>query len=270
MLRFSVFSFVLLFSTSVYAQLCIYRVKRGDTLSKIALRLGVSVRDLKRYNKFRSVNRIYVGQRIFYPCSFVKPTSLCEYRVKKGETLFSISRNFSIPLKELLRLNRKGNPNRLKVGERIYIPCDRIVEAKLSRKLKPYDKKCVFPKIFRVKGMEFYNPLYKSVVALQIETMVDIPVKAGEYIYSTGSGKVKYFSNSISGMSTLLIIGNVRGFYSVYAGENIQWFVTEGVIMRGRVKIGRAKSDTILHFQLKYGQKEIDPKLFLECGEEQR
>ena len=266
-MRFLALLFVFLYSVNVYAQLCVYKVKKGDTISKIASKLGVSVRELKRYNRLRSVNKIYVGQKIFYPCSSVKPFSLCEYRIKRGDTLFLISRKFSISLKELLRLNRRVNPSKLRVGQKIYIPCDRIAEWKISGKLKPYDKKCIFPKVFKVKGMKFYNPLSKPVVALQVETMVDVPVKAGEYIYSIGSGKVRYFSNNISGMSTLLIISNLKGFYSVYAGENIQWFVGEGVIMRGRVKIGKARSDTILHFQLKYGQKEIDPKTFLECEE---
>ncbi len=45
----------------------IHIVKRGETLSGIAARYGVSVRDLVRVNRIRNRNRIYVGQRLIIP-----------------------------------------------------------------------------------------------------------------------------------------------------------------------------------------------------------
>lgn len=44
----------------------IYTVRRGDTLSKIAGRLDVSVGHLVQTNHIRNPNRIYVGQRLSY------------------------------------------------------------------------------------------------------------------------------------------------------------------------------------------------------------
>ncbi|MEE8581488.1 MAG: LysM peptidoglycan-binding domain-containing protein [Myxococcota bacterium] len=41
-----------------------YRVRRGDTLSRIAARLGVDQQELMRVNGLRSPNRIYAGQRL--------------------------------------------------------------------------------------------------------------------------------------------------------------------------------------------------------------
>ena len=43
-----------------------YTVKRGDTLSAIACRLGVSVGYLAQVNHIRNANKIYVGQRLIY------------------------------------------------------------------------------------------------------------------------------------------------------------------------------------------------------------
>lgn len=43
-----------------------YTVKRGDTLSGIACRLGVSVAHLVQTNHIRNINRIYIGQRLVY------------------------------------------------------------------------------------------------------------------------------------------------------------------------------------------------------------
>jgi LysM repeat protein len=45
----------------------IHIVQRGDTLSKIAARYGVSVRTLMAANKLRNANLIYTGQRLVIP-----------------------------------------------------------------------------------------------------------------------------------------------------------------------------------------------------------
>jgi LysM repeat protein len=44
-----------------------YRVKRGDTLERIAKMNGTTVRELTRLNKLKSKNRIYVGQKLEIP-----------------------------------------------------------------------------------------------------------------------------------------------------------------------------------------------------------
>jgi membrane-bound lytic murein transglycosylase D len=44
-----------------------YKVKRGDTLSSIALRAGMSTKELMRLNGITDPNRIFVGQRLYIP-----------------------------------------------------------------------------------------------------------------------------------------------------------------------------------------------------------
>ncbi|RME83023.1 MAG: LysM peptidoglycan-binding domain-containing protein [Caldilineae bacterium] len=60
----------------------IHLVKRGETLSLIAARYGVSVRAIARANKIRNVNRIYVGQRLRIPTS---SASSSPKKSKKGQ-----------------------------------------------------------------------------------------------------------------------------------------------------------------------------------------
>lgn len=43
-----------------------YTVRRGDTLSGIASRLGVSVSSLATRNRIGNINWIYAGQRLVY------------------------------------------------------------------------------------------------------------------------------------------------------------------------------------------------------------
>jgi len=44
------------------------------------------------------------------------------YRVKRGDTLWSISRRTGVGVKELARTNRLRDPDRLEVGQRLWIP----------------------------------------------------------------------------------------------------------------------------------------------------
>lgn len=45
----------------------IYKVKKGDNLSRIAKRYHVSISALVRANNIKNANRIYVGQRLCIP-----------------------------------------------------------------------------------------------------------------------------------------------------------------------------------------------------------
>jgi len=47
---------------------CTYVVQRGDNLYRIALRYGVSMWDVARYNGILNLGYIWVGQRLYVPC----------------------------------------------------------------------------------------------------------------------------------------------------------------------------------------------------------
>ena len=47
------------------------------------------------------------------------------YVVKKGDTLFGIARSIGVPISRLLELNGMTDRNRIKVGQKLYIPQDR-------------------------------------------------------------------------------------------------------------------------------------------------
>ncbi len=108
-----------------------YRVRSGDYLGKIANRYGVRVSDLKRWNRLRS-NNIRVGQRLtIYPksanfsstessksgsSSESKPITSSTYKVKQGDSLWSIANKFdNLSVKSLKELNNLRG-NKLKPG----------------------------------------------------------------------------------------------------------------------------------------------------------
>ncbi|TDX53155.1 LysM peptidoglycan-binding domain-containing protein [Orenia marismortui] len=50
------------------------------------------------------------------------PVGSREYTVRRGDTLFSIARDFNTTVAELRRLNPRINPNRLRPGQVICVP----------------------------------------------------------------------------------------------------------------------------------------------------
>ncbi len=82
-----------------------YRVKQGDYLGKIAEKFGVSVSNIKRWNRLRS-NNLKIGQRLIIHAKKRKvtvaskkakattSTNVKTYTVKQGDTLWGISQKF--------------------------------------------------------------------------------------------------------------------------------------------------------------------------------
>lgn len=93
----------------------IYVVQYGDTLSKIAQEYGTTVATLASINNIQNVNLIYVGQIIKIPsCSYDMSHRL--YVVKRGDTLWGISRRFGVSIAKIVMLNRIANPNLIYPG----------------------------------------------------------------------------------------------------------------------------------------------------------
>ena len=97
----------------------VYYVKKGDTLSQIAKDNNMSLAKLVSYNpQIKDINKISIGQKIY----LTSRTTEEYYTVKKGDTLSSIAKQFSLPLKSLLGLNPDiKNPNLIFVGQKIRV-----------------------------------------------------------------------------------------------------------------------------------------------------
>ncbi|MCH6255270.1 LysM peptidoglycan-binding domain-containing protein [Puniceicoccaceae bacterium K14] len=96
-----------------------HTVKKGDTLSTISSRYGVSVKSIKNLNKISNPNLIRAGQVIKIPSS--EPTTF-DYTIKKGDSLSAIAKKNGTTLKKLSQLNGIKNPNKIKVGQVIKVP----------------------------------------------------------------------------------------------------------------------------------------------------
>ena len=101
----------------------VHIVKRGDNLSYIGKKYGVSYRVIKDFNKLRS-NRLRLKQKLIIPIDnrykMARIKSNFYYMVKKGDTLGSISKAFKVSVRNLKSQNHLKN-NIIKIGDRLKI-----------------------------------------------------------------------------------------------------------------------------------------------------
>ncbi len=114
----------------------IYRVRKGDSLSKIARRYGVSVSSLKSWNNLWGKKYIYPGQNLIVWTKAAasegkesqwasvgppKPGSASKagvevHVVQPGDTLWDISRLYGVSVRDLMNWNGIRSARRLKPG----------------------------------------------------------------------------------------------------------------------------------------------------------
>ena len=100
----------------------VHRVRRGDTLGKIARKYKVSSWQLKKTNRLRS-NRIYVGQRLRIPNGGM--TVAKKVKVRRGDTLAIIARRHGVSLSSLKQVNGiRGS--RIYRGQLLKIPAKAV------------------------------------------------------------------------------------------------------------------------------------------------
>lgn len=107
-----------------------YTVKRGDTLWGIAKKFGVTVSAVVNANNIRNPNLIYVGEVFIIPhMTSAESSGYTLYTVRRGDTLWGISRKFGTSINSIVALNGIENPNLIYAGEVFKIPSARSEQA---------------------------------------------------------------------------------------------------------------------------------------------
>ena len=97
----------------------LYTVRRGDTLWGISRKFGTSINSIVALNGIKNPNLIYVGEVFKIPSARSEQAVI--YTVKRGDTLWGISRKFGTTVENLVKLNSVKNPNLIYVGEKLII-----------------------------------------------------------------------------------------------------------------------------------------------------
>ncbi len=100
------------------------KVRKGDTLSKLAIKYKTTIGEIVELNQIRNRNLIYIGEILKIPYSNQEnkgETNHIIYTIKRGDTLSKIARKFKVSIKEIVRLNDIRNPNLIYAGETLRI-----------------------------------------------------------------------------------------------------------------------------------------------------
>lgn len=119
----------------------IYKIEKGDTLTKIARKFNVSVLDIIEDNHLQSTNIIAgrvlsiqtTSDTTVKPAENVKKPSVVDssvtYKVQAGDTLFSLAKRFETSLNTLRTLNSLKSDGII-IGQTLKIPSENTVWSK--------------------------------------------------------------------------------------------------------------------------------------------
>lgn len=176
----------------------IHKIDPKETLFGLSRRYKVDIEEIKKYNPGLS-NGFHVGDIIRIPVAKkIAPANRIKHTVKAGETLFSISRSYNVPVDDIVSFNNLSS-NSLSVGQELYLPDIRLAQHNNSLKV-------VNP------GKYFWHVVDKG------ETLYGLSV-----VYASELEDIKRWNNiqdnSIS-IGDSLIVG---------IKENLDWAVKEDV-----------------------------------------
>ena len=111
-----------------------HRIRRGETLSKIARRYGTSINAIVQLNNLRSRRSIlHVGQMLEIPVDpnkfygnddkvKINPNEDITHTVRRGESLYSIARRYGVNISDLRDFNNISyNNDRIHIGQKLII-----------------------------------------------------------------------------------------------------------------------------------------------------
>ena len=96
-----------------------YTVRRGDSLWLLANRYNTTTSRIQSLNNLNSVN-LHIGQKLKIPSS-AGPDGLKTYRVRQGDSPYTIARRHNMSVNELLDINQLTRNCRIYPNQELYV-----------------------------------------------------------------------------------------------------------------------------------------------------
>jgi len=128
-----------------------HTVEEGNTLWGLQRMYGVSVEDIVAENP-ELKNGLKKDQKVFIPMTMesIKKIPTEEYKVRKGETLYGLSRRFDITIDDLMMLNPELKTSGLDKGQIIKVPIQEKGKEPVEEITQPKEELPVSPNPFVV------------------------------------------------------------------------------------------------------------------------
>jgi lipoprotein NlpD len=241
-----------------------YVVKRGDSLSKIALALGLSMNDLIVWNNLANPSDIKVDQVLW-----TGPADGSEVKVTP------ITGNSGIEVRNLNPINPATHKTAPKGDKRAYSEAN-LAELQKSDSGSSVATSTVKNDAVAVKPVEKTTPEVAPEIAWIWPTNgkvlstfvdpknkgIDIGGKLGQDIVAVAPGKVIYEVGAVRGYGNMLVITHANNYLSVYAHNKTNLVKKGQTVSKGQkiAEMGNSDSETVkLHFEIRQSGKPIDP-----------
>ncbi|MCQ9206616.1 MAG: peptidoglycan DD-metalloendopeptidase family protein [Omnitrophica bacterium] len=183
------------------------------------------------------------------------------HEVKKGETLWYVSRIYKVDLKRIIDANRLPNASKIEVGQLIFVPEIRE-EARKNAALPPAKLESF---IWPVKGVVV--SYFGSTKDMTKNSGIDIEAPKRKNVLASRSGKVTFASDFMKGYGKTIIIDHHDGFQTVYTHNAKNLVGVNENVKRGSViarvgNTGRVRKPT-LHFEIRKNHKPQNPFYYL-------
>ena len=105
--------------------------KDGDTLFKISNQYDVPLKELMHKNNVIDANRVLKGEVIIIP---LNNTNTLTYKVKEGDTLYKIAKDYSVNIKDIISINNLDKSSFLKLNQTLLLPNGAIQKEEFTQK----------------------------------------------------------------------------------------------------------------------------------------
>jgi len=258
-----------------------YTVRRGDTLSGIALRFGTTVSSLKSFNNIGRRNHIYIGQVIQLPGG--KPrhqpsfqlakldsdnlsTKLVSYKVRRHDNLSKIAKRFDTNALHLASINGFRNPDALYPGQRIKVPGQEVVEQVAPETISSRNFKLTVDRsqVEKLSGNDGKITAVKTENAVSQGTLKVISSKTEGINRNRPAFKPVSFSpNKNSGS----MIGTITVDFDETLSHYAEWSLLSVAELRRINRIGK-RSDISVNDKLRVNFAKVLPDKFEEKRQE--
>ncbi len=211
------------------------------------------------------------------------------HTVEKGQTLYTISRVYDVPLKDIEKANGINDPSAIKPGEELFIPGAQKTmnvppTAEQNNVQQPYPIQHEPVKHANMKSI-YYNKNAHSIPGVFIWPVrgtvtqdfntsngdrhdgIDIKAQTGTPILAAAAGTVIYSNDTIKGYGDMVIIKHNDGFVTVYAHNAVNLVKQGQEVKQGEIiaKVGRTGYTTgpHLHFEIRLHAIPVDPLKYL-------
>jgi len=221
-----------------------YKVQKGDSVSVIAKKFGVSIGAVISSNNIRNARGLKEGVTLRIPNIDGIP-----YSIKAGDSLSKISVSFNVPMEVILDVNDLKS-DVIKAGETIFIPGARMNDLDLRMSL---GELFIYPVSGKYLTSNFGMRKDPISGELNFHTGIDLRANTGSTVMASMEGVVSVINeNWLYGKH--IILSHPNGYKTLYAHLNSVSVKQGDKVSQGR-KIGEAgntgySTGSHLHFSI--------------------